>query len=158
MGMAEGSMRRQFSRVNCWRIQGIQVQGPARLAAAISGLSLHAFVDDERCEAVAEVVEAESLTTFETDANLNGCGPNFGCGQHAGTQRRSALHLCGWDNPVLRLHSESLGQSPRVFCWFRAPDTRAILCHNVFAELTVLVLAERNGKTLPCPAVPQFSN
>ena len=26
------------------------------------------------------------------------------------------------------------------------------------AELTVLVLAERNGKTLPCPAVPQFSN
>ncbi len=30
-------------------------------------LYIFAFVDNERCEAVAEVVEAESLTKFETD-------------------------------------------------------------------------------------------
>jgi hypothetical protein len=54
-----------------------------------------------------------------------------------------------WENPVLRLHSESLGQSPRVLCWFRAPDTRAILCHNVFAELTILALAENERKDPP---------
>jgi hypothetical protein len=53
--------------------------------------------------AVTEVVEAESLTRLEPDANLNGGGTNFICGHHAGTQGRSGPHLCPRENPVVRL-------------------------------------------------------
>jgi hypothetical protein len=35
---------------------------------------------------MAEVVQAESLTRFEPDANLNGGGANFICGHHVGTR------------------------------------------------------------------------
>jgi hypothetical protein len=53
---------------------------------SLNGLNVFALVDKEGREAVADVVEAESLTKFEPDANLNGGGANFICGHHAGTQ------------------------------------------------------------------------
>src|SRR5258708_6581074 len=57
---------------------------------------------------MAEVVEAELLTRFEPDANFNSGGANFICGHHAGTQGRSALHLCRRENPVVRLRIERI--------------------------------------------------
>jgi hypothetical protein len=53
---------------------------------ALNRLYVFALVDKKGREAVTEVVEAESLTRFEPDANLNGGGANFICGHHAGTQ------------------------------------------------------------------------
>src|SRR5258708_29579521 len=57
---------------------------------------------------MTEVVKAESLPRFQPDANLNRGGANFVCGHHAGTQRCSALHLFGGENPVVRLCIESI--------------------------------------------------
>jgi hypothetical protein len=71
-------------------------------------LYVFALVDKEGREAVAEVVESESLPRFKPDPNLNGCGTNLIGGHHARTQGRSALHLCGGENPVVRLRIESI--------------------------------------------------
>ncbi len=74
----------------------------------LNRLYVFALADKKGREAVTEVVEDESLTRFEPDANLNGGGANFICGHHAGTQERSALHLCRRENPVVRLRIERI--------------------------------------------------
>ena len=78
----------------------------------LNRLYVFALADKKGREAVTEVVEDESLTRFEPDANLNGGGANFICGHHAGTQERSALHLCRRENPVVRLRIERIKQRP----------------------------------------------
>ena len=98
----------QFRRVN--RL-GIEIKSGARFGVAKQALNrLHVFalVDKKGREAVAEVVKAESLTVFEPDANLNRGWANFILCHHAGTQRRSALHLCGGENPIVWVRIERL--------------------------------------------------
>ena len=73
---------------------------------ALNSLYVFALVDKEGREAVAEVVKAELLTRLKQNADLN-CGwGNFILCHHAGTQGRSALHLCRRENPVVRLRIE----------------------------------------------------
>src|SRR5258708_3062939 len=101
-------LRRQFRRINRLRIL---VERGARFGMAKQTLNClygFALVDKEGREAMTEVVKAESLPRFQPDANLNRGGANFVCGHHAGTQRCSALHLCGGENPVVRLCIESI--------------------------------------------------
>src|SRR5258706_13060794 len=74
----------------------------------LNRLYVFALADKKGREAVAEVVESESLPWLKPDPNLNGCGTNLIGGHHARTQRRSALHLCGWKNPILRLRIECI--------------------------------------------------
>ena len=81
---------------------------PWRDEAGPDCLHVFALVDKKGREAVTEVAEAESLTRLEPDANLNGSGANFICGHYAGTQGRSALHLCRRENPVVRLRIERI--------------------------------------------------
>ncbi|MGB8493648.1 MAG: hypothetical protein WCE53_04540 [Candidatus Acidiferrum sp.] len=58
---------------------------------ALNRFYVFALADKKGREAVAEVVETESLSRFKPDSNLNGCGSNLSCGHHASAQGRSAL-------------------------------------------------------------------
>ncbi|MGC0776297.1 MAG: hypothetical protein WCD68_03765 [Candidatus Acidiferrum sp.] len=75
---------------------------------ALNRLYVFAFVDKKGREAVAEVVESESLPWLKPDANLNRSRTNFIFRHHAGAQWRFALHLCGGKNPILRLPIEGI--------------------------------------------------
>jgi len=72
---------------------------------------------------VTEVAEAESLTRLEPVANLNGSGANFICGHYAGTQGRSALHLCRSKNPVVRLRIERINNGQELRTALRTVET-----------------------------------
>ena len=50
---------------------------------ALNCLNVFALVDKKGCEAVAEVVEAESLPRLKSDANLNRGWANFVFRHHA---------------------------------------------------------------------------
>jgi hypothetical protein len=72
---------------------GIQIKSCARLGMskqALNCLYVFAFVDKEGCEAVAKVMEAESLSTLKPDADPNRGWENFILCHHVPSCWRSA--------------------------------------------------------------------
>src|ERR1700674_285564 len=102
------SLRRQFRFVNRLRIE---VKSGARFGMAkqsLNRLHIFALVNQKSRKAVTEVVEAESLTRFKPDANLNGGRTDFILRHPSGPQRRFAFHLGGRENPILGLRIECI--------------------------------------------------
>jgi predicted transcriptional regulator len=75
---------------------------------SLNCLYVFALVDKEGREAVAEVVKAELLSRLKADADLNRGWANFILCLRACAQRCFALHLCGRENPILRLRLQPL--------------------------------------------------
>jgi hypothetical protein len=75
---------------------------------ALNRLYVFALTDKEGREAVAEVVESESLSGFEADSNLNRGLAYFILRHHAGTERCFALRLCGRENPIIEVRLQPL--------------------------------------------------
>jgi predicted transcriptional regulator len=75
---------------------------------SLNCLYVFARVDEKSREAVAKVMEAESLSALKPDANFSHSRTNSILRHHAGAQRCFALHLCGRENPILRLRLQPL--------------------------------------------------
>ena len=82
---------------------GIQVKRGCYLGVAqqpLNRLYVLAPANQKRRKAMTKIMESESLTRFQANADLEGGGANLVCCHYARAQRRLALQLHGREDPV----------------------------------------------------------